>query len=207
MKKLVLVLALFVFCLFELPLHAQQFDAAFGLGTISSSAPTTSNGLLYPSEKGGLYPSISADFLVSHRVGVEGEFAWRASQGLYGGLEPYRPIFWAINAIWVPKLTKNVTAELLGGIGGEDLRFYGNLNYNPLSGYTNYTSSNHFMADVGGGIRAYFWHNAFIRPEARLYLIHNNVEFSSGYVARYGASIGYSFGGRLSRQDNVESAG
>ena len=196
LKKLALVLALFVFCLFELPLHAQQFDAAFGLGTISSGAPTTSNGLLYPSEKGGLYPSISADFLVTHRAGIEGEFAWRASQGLYGGLEPYRPIFWAINAIWAPRLAKGITAELLGGIGGEDLRFYGTLNYNPLSGYTNYTSSNHLMGDVGGGIRAYFWHNAFIRPEARLYLIHNNVEFSSGYVARYGASIGYSFGGR-----------
>src|ERR1700733_12487945 len=114
LKKLTLILAVFAFCLFELPLHAQQFDAAFGLGTISSGAPTTSNGLLYPSEKGGLYPSISADFLVTHRAGIEGEFAWRGSQGLYGGLEPYRPIFWAINAIWVPKLTKGVTAELLG---------------------------------------------------------------------------------------------
>ncbi|HSY63749.1 MAG TPA: hypothetical protein VK829_04075 [Terriglobales bacterium] len=196
MKKLTLILALFVFCLLERPLHAQQFDAAFGFGTLSSGAPTTSGGLLFPSLRGGLYPSISADFLVSHRVGLEGEFAWRASQGLYGGAEPYRPIFYAINAIWAPKLTKGVTAELLGGIGGEDLRFYGTLNYNPLSGYTNYTSSNHFMADVGGGIRAYFWHNAFIRPEARLYLVHNNVEFSSGYVARYGVSIGYSFGGR-----------
>src|SRR3984957_4290402 len=127
LKKLALVIALFVFCLFELPLHAQQFDAAFGLGTISSGAPTTSNGLLFPSEKGGLYPSISADFLVTHRAGIEGEFAWRASQGLYGGLEPYRPIFWAINAIWAPRLAKGITAELLGGIGGEDLRFYGTL--------------------------------------------------------------------------------
>ena len=196
LKKLTLILAFFVFCFLVRPLHAQQFDAAFGLGTISSGAPTTANGLLYPSERGGLYPSISADFLVTHRAGIEGEFAWRGSQGLYGGLEPYRPIFWAINGIWAPRLAKGLTAELLAGIGGEDLRFYGTVNYNPLSGYTNYTSSNHFMGDVGGGIRAYFWHNAFIRPEVRLYLIHNNVEFSSGYVARYGASIGYSFGGR-----------
>jgi len=196
LKKLTLFAVFFVFCFLETSAHAQQFDAAFGLGTVSSSAPTTSQGLLYPSLRGGLYPSISADFLVTRRLGIEGEFAWRGSQAEYGGVEPYRPIFYAINAIWAPKLAKNVTAELLGGIGGEDLRFYGALNYNPLAGYTNYTSSNHFMADVGGGIRAYVWHNAFVRPEVRLYLIHNNVEFSSGYVARYGASIGYSFGGR-----------
>jgi hypothetical protein len=196
LKKLALIAALFVFCLFESTAYGQQFDAAFGFGTTSSGSPTTSNGLFFPSDRGGLYPSISADFLLTRRLGIEGEFAWRASQAEYGGAQPYRPIFYAINAIWAPKLTKNITAELLGGIGGEDLRFYGNLNYNPLAGYTNYTSSNHFMGDVGGGIRAYFWHNAFIRPEARLYLIHNNVEFSSGYVERYGVSIGYSFGGR-----------
>jgi len=196
LKKLSLFAVLFVFCLLETSAYSQQFDAAFGLGTISSGAPTTSQGLLYPSLRGGLYPSISADFLLTRRLGIEGEFAWRGGQAEYGGAEPYRPIFYAINAIWAPKLAKNITAELLGGIGGEDLRFYGNINYNPLAGYTNYTSSNHFMADVGGGIRAYVWHNAFVRPEARLYLIHNNVEFSSGYVARYGVSLGYSFGGR-----------
>jgi hypothetical protein len=49
---------------------------------------------------------------------------------------------------------------------------------------------------VGGGIRVYVWHNAFVRPEVRLYLIRNNVEFSSDYATRYGVSIGYSFGGR-----------
>ena len=196
LKKLTLIAVLFVFCLFEKTAHGQQFDAAFGLGTVTSGGPTTLNGLFFPSLRGGTYPSISADFLVMHRLGIEGEFAWRASQALYGGAEPYRPIFYSINAIWAPRLAKPITAELLAGIGGEDLRFYGGINYNPLAGYTNYTSSNHFMGDFGGGIRAYFWRNAFIRPEARVYLIHNNVEFSSGYATRYGVSLGYSFGGR-----------
>ncbi len=49
------------------------------------------------------------------------------------------------------------------------------------------------MGDFGGGIRFYVWHSVFVRPEARLYLINNNVEFSSGYALRYGISIGYSF--------------
>jgi hypothetical protein len=196
LKKLTLIAPLFVFCLFERPAHGQQIDAAFGFGTLSSAGGKTSGGLLFPTAGGGGYPSFSADFLVIHRLGVEGEVYWRAKQNLYGGAEPYRPIFYAFNAIWVPKLTKSVTAEVLAGVGGEDLRFYSGLNYNVFAGYTNYTSSNHFMGDFGGGIRAYVWRNAFIRPEVRLYLIRNNVEFSSNYAARYSVSLGYSFGGR-----------
>jgi hypothetical protein len=197
LKKLTLIATLFVFCLFDRVAHAQQIDAAFGFGSLSSAAGKTSGGLFFPTAGGGGYPSFSADFLLRHRLGIEGELFWRASQNLYGGFQPYRPIFYSFNAIWAPKLAKPITAELLAGIGGEDLRFYtpvGNCNF--LTGCTNYVSSNHFMGDFGGGIRAYFWRNAFIRPEARLYLIHNNVEFSSGYATRYGVSLGYSFGGR-----------
>ncbi len=80
-------------------------------------------GVFYPSLTGGAYPSFRGDFLLLHRVGIEGDIAWRASQGLYGGFQPYRPIFYSFNAIWAPKLAKPITAELLAGIGGENLRF------------------------------------------------------------------------------------
>jgi hypothetical protein len=174
----------------------QGFDVAFGVGSVQSGNATTSNGLTYPSERGGLYPGFTADLLIHHRFGVEGDLFWKASQGLYGGFYPFRPIFWSFNGIWAPKITKNFTGEVLAGIGGEDVRFYGTESFSPFAGYTNYTSSNHFMGDVGAGLRAYFWHDAFIRPEVRLYLINNNVEFSSDRVLRYGVSLGYSFGGR-----------
>jgi len=197
LKKLTLIAILFVFCLFETTAHGQQIDAAFGFSSLSSAAGKTSGGFLYPTMGGGAYPSFSADFLLKHRLGIEGEMSWRASQNLYGGYQPYRPIFYAFNAIWAPKLAKSITAELMAGIGGENLRFYtGTLSCSYVTGCTNYVSSNHFMGDFGGGIRAYFWRNAFIRPEVRLYLINNNVEFSSSYAARYGVSLGYSFGGR-----------
>ena len=182
-----------MFCLTGASAFA-QLDVGFGVSGVSSAAPTTSNGFFFPSDRGGLYPGFSADFMVHHRLGIEGDLFWRASQNLYGGYEPYRPIFYSFNAIWAPQLTKNLTAEVLAGIGGEDLRFYGIQNYNPLSGFTNYTSSNHFLGDIGGGIRAYIWHSAFLRPEVRLYLINNNAEFSSGRVLRYGVTLGYSFG-------------
>ncbi len=196
MKKLTVVVLAFASCLLASSAYAQQFDAAFGVSTISSSSGTITNGLFFPSDRGGAYPGFSADLLLRHRLGFEGDLSWRASQNLYGGSQPYRPVFYSFNAIWAPKLGKNFTAELLAGVGGEDLRFYGYTNCNNFFGCTTYSSSNHFMGDFGGGIRAYIWHNVFIRPEVRLYLINNNVEFSSNTVVRYGGSLGYSFGGR-----------
>jgi len=194
LKKITLLAISIVFCLIGASAFGQQLDVGFGVSGLSSGSPTTSNGLFFPSDRGGLYPGFSADFMVHHRLGIEGELSWRASQNLYGGYQPYRPVFYAFNAIWAPQLTKSITAEVLGGIGGEDIRFYGYENCTAFGGCTTYTSSTHFMGDFGGGIRAYIWHSAFLRPEVRLYLINNNVEFSSSRVVRYGVTLGYSFG-------------
>jgi hypothetical protein len=197
LKKLTLLAILLAFCSLEKTAHAQQIDAAFGFGTLTSSGTKTTNGITYPSLGGGGYPTFGADVLLLHHVGVEGDIYWRASQNLYGGYQPYRPIFYSFNAIWAPKISKEVSGEVLAGIGGENLRFYTpytNCSY--VSGCTNYLSSNHFLGDFGGGVRAYVWRSAFVRPEVRLYLINNNVEFSSGHALRYSISLGYSFGGR-----------
>ena len=51
------------------------------------------------------------------------------------------------------------------------------------------------MGVFGGGLKIYPKGNIFIRPEVRLYLVNNNVEFSSNRVVRSGISIGYTFGG------------
>jgi hypothetical protein len=199
MKNFRVMAALFVLFTLSAAITAaaQQVDVAFGVGTLSAPGVSTRNGLLFPSETGGTYISFSGDVLIHKRFGVGAEVAWRASQNSYAQLAPYRPIFYDFNGIWAPQLTKRLTAELEAGIGGEDIRFYTGYGAGgcDIYGYcNNYVSSNHFMGDFGGGIRAYVWHNLFIRPEARLYLIHNNAEFSSGHAVRYGASIGYSFG-------------
>jgi len=34
----------------------------------------------------------------------------------------------------------------------------------------------------------------FVRPEVHFYMVHNNAEYTSPYIVRYGASIGYTFG-------------
>jgi hypothetical protein len=98
--------------------------------------------------------------------------------------------------MYARRFSKHFGAEALAGIGGESIRFYsGNYTCDFYGNCSNYVSSNHFMGDFGGGVRFYPYGNFFVRPEVRLYLINNNVEFSSSHPVRYGVSIGYAFGG------------
>lgn len=170
--------------------HAQKLDVAFGVSTVTAPGPS-SNG--NPSLTGGTYPGISGDVIFFHNVGIGGEIYWKATQGKYAGdpTLPFRPIYFDFNAVYAPKLARHTYLELVGGIGAIDTRIYcqgcGN-GYN-----TNYSSDKHFMGDFGAGIKFYPKGNFFIRPEAKLYLINNNLNFSSARVSRFGLSIGYTF--------------
>jgi hypothetical protein len=189
-------------CLVAVPAAAQyssqqQFDVGFGVGTlIAPSSSSASGNHSYQTMGGGAYLNFSGDYLFWHHLGVQGEVAWRASENLYGGYQPFRPILYDFNAIYAPPLGKHAQLELLGGMGGLSTRFY---TQNYTCDYftyqcTNYVSSNHFMGDVGAGISLYLTHALFVRPEVREYFIHNNVEFSSGRATRAGVTLGYSFG-------------
>ncbi len=182
---------------------AQQGDAMLGFGTITSPS---SNGCGYFGgsgnyvcpEKGGLYVNIGGDVIFHRRYGAAFDIDWRGGQGNYENTgQPYRPILFDFNGVYQPRISKRVGADLMGGIGWQSTRFY-NFNYSTscIYFYACYTSSNHFLIDAGAGVRYYFWHNAFIRPEVRYYYIMNNTtDFSSNNVIRLGASIGYTIGG------------
>jgi hypothetical protein len=182
---------IFLTCLAQ----AQQGDAMFGGGTLVSSGSCDASTGLCP-EKGGFYANLGADVIFHKRLGFGFDADWRGGQGQYGGQggQPYRPILFDFNGVWQPRISKKVGADLMGGIGWQTTRFY--LPY-CTNGFTcnNYTSSNHFLVDIGGGIRYYVWGHVFLRPEARFYHILNNTDvFSSGNVVRVGASIGYTIG-------------
>jgi hypothetical protein len=186
---------------------AQSGDVAFGVGTLSAPSASSASGNYYPqSLNGGAFPVFSGDVIFfKHQFGVSGNVAWRASQGNYtvfqpfGGalqpiaLQPYRPIFYDFNGIWAPNRLKRAVPQLEAGIGAESLRFYQGFFSCGFTGCTNYTSSNHFLGHFGGGLKLYVKGGFFVRPEAHLYLVHNNVEVSSGRATRYGISIGYTF--------------
>ncbi len=116
-----------------------------------------------------------------------------SQSGCLAGFQPYRPILYDFNAVFAPKIGR-VQPEVQAGIGAESLRFYQQYFNCGFTGCTNYNTTSHFMGHIGGGLRLYVWHHVFVRPEAHVYLVHNNVEFSSGHLYRYGVSIGYALG-------------
>ena len=191
MRKLSLYVA--SFCLFFLlgsAAQAQQFDLGFGVYALTGP-PTNAQ---VPTIGGGAYPAFSMDFLFYHNLGVGFNAAFRASENLYQGFQPFRPFFYDVSAVYGPPLGKKAQAVLSAGIGAESVRFYTPfLNGNQFTGFTNFVSSNHFLGQFGGGIRYYVTPKIYISPEVHYYLIHNQVEFAGNHATRFGASIGYSF--------------
>ena len=191
MRKITLILL--VLSALTIAAQAQEISAAFGVsGVWAPSAANAGSGFSPQSIGTGTFPVVSASFVTNRRIGIEGEVSWRATQNLYQGFQNFRPNFYDFNAIYAPKLGDRATLELLGGLGGESVRFYGVTNCG-FAGCTNFVSENHLMGDVGAGLRLYVTKNLFIRPEARFYFVHNNVDFSGARAIRGGVSVGFTF--------------
>lgn len=191
LKKLSLYVA--SFCLFFLlgsVAQAQQFDLSFGVSGLT--APPSN--VITPTVGGGAYPSIGMDFLFYKNFGVGFNAAFRASQNLYQGFQPFRPFFYDVDAVYGPQLGKRAQAVLSAGIGVESIRFYTPfLQGNQFTGFTDFVSSNHFLGQFGGELHFYATNKIFIGPMAHVYLVRNNVEFSGARASRFGICIGYSF--------------
>lgn len=184
------------FLLLGFSAYAQQFDMSFGASGLAAPSSSSATGNHAPQTiGGGTYLGFNGDFLFFHNFGFNGEVNWRASQNLYGGFQPFRPIFYDFNGIWVPRVSERVQPEFKAGIGAESVRFYQPFFVcNSFFGQcTNFTTTSHFMGDFGAAVRFYVLQHVFLRPEAQIYLINNNVEFSSGHATRFGISIGYTF--------------
>lgn len=201
--------ALFVFaCLILLPITlatAQQADIMVSGATLMS--PTRNSDAVnfhQPTEKGGTYVGVGVNYVrFKHHLGLNAETSWRYHQTHYPyNGESYHPIFTDVNVLFQPRVTKRVSLDLFAGIGVASTRF--NVPAGASCGISTggcviYTNSNHFMEDIGGGVRYYVWHrvpNVFVRPEIHYYHIQNNVEFNSANVFRVGASVGYTFGSK-----------
>jgi len=217
LRKLAFFAAVFATLAFASLASAQQGDVYIGGGTLLSSSASSSSlvtgtncgvnssgGFLCP-EKGGTYLNVGADVIFHKRMGVAFDVNWKAGQGSIGGPggQPYRPILWDFNGVYQPRLSKKVGVDLVGGIGWQNTRFYAyQANTSCLYFGACYTSSNHFLIDLGAGVRYYFYGHAFVRPEVRYFYILNNTDtsgstgfgFTSNNVIRVGASIGYTIG-------------
>lgn len=170
--------------------QAQQFDLSFGVSGLVAPKSTPTLQTI----GGGAYPTFGLDFLFYHNLGVGFNAAFRASQNLYQGFQPFRPFFYDVDLVYGPPLGKHAQLELSAGIGAESVRFYTPfLTCGTFTGCTDFVSSNHFLGQFGGAVRLYVTNRVFIRPEAHLYVVHNNFEFSGSHATRFGLSLGYSF--------------
>jgi hypothetical protein len=188
-KLLFLVVTLALIFLLGSPAHAQQFDLYAGISTVTGPESTPNLQTI----SGGAYPTFGMDFIFYHNLGIGFNAAFRASENLYQGQLPFRPFFYDVDAVYAPPLGKRAQLVLSAGIGAESVRFYTPSFQCSFTGCTNFVSSNHFLGQFGAAIRLYVTPKIFIQPEAHLYEVHNNVEFSGSRATRFGMSIGYSF--------------
>lgn len=174
----------------------QQVDILVGGATLKSFALINDSANFHPpAEQNGTYLSIGGDFVGfrKRRLGLSFETSWRYHPGSYYGYETYRPILTDANVFFQPRLNKKLGLDFMAGIGVASNRFniLGSCN---IPGCVNYNSSNHFMQDLGVGLRYRIWHrlpHIFVRPEAHYYYIENNREFNANSVVRVGVSFGY----------------
>ena len=191
MKKLsFLVMTFALIFLLGSPAQAQQFDLSAGVSGLNR--PIQHCYICRPSAAAHI--RLLAWIFFSTTIWESALTRLSApSENLYQGQLPFRPFFYDVDAVYAPPLGKRAQLELSAGIGAESVRFYTPTFQCSFTGCTNFVSSNHFLGQFGAGIRLYVTPRIFIRPEAHLYLVHNNVEFSGSHATRFGVSIGYSF--------------
>lgn len=176
---------------------AQGVDFAVGGSTIWSSQNTTAAvGFIPPAEKGGMYPSVTLEFLSERHRGFNAELAFRDKKAIYNNFQPYRPFLYDVNAVYAPRLGEKMNGDFMAGVGGQTVLFYNEFAPCPINGCRINLNSTHFLVHAGAGVKYYFWRNFFARPEAHWYYVVNNTQFHSNNVFRVGVSIGHTFGSR-----------
>jgi len=161
---------------------AQSLDLALGAGSAAGGH------VQY-----GFWPSASATVMVSKHVGLNADFAARATNYSSFGLGQYRPSTMDFNLVmranpmrWTPEVQIGYAAVRTSSGIGCDVFFPGVPCYGD-------PSQRQSALHLGGGIKSYFAPRWFVRFEAHWFArpAINGFSFST---FRFGASIGYTFG-------------
>jgi hypothetical protein len=124
-----------------------------------------------------------------------------ASSGQFGEKLQTRVTFYDFNGIFQPITAKRAALQLVGGIGGANIKFYDNVSSSSsILGNSNtsqfFASSNHFQLHAGLGVQLYATEHVFIRPQFDLHYVHNFTQFNRNSVPAFTIWLGYSFGDR-----------
>jgi hypothetical protein len=110
-----------------------------------------------------------------------------------------RAMFYDFDVVAQPIKTSRASLELLGGIGGANLRFYASgSTTDAIIGTQNfsqfYGSANHFQEHAGIGVNIFVKNNIFIRPQFDLHYVNNLSQFGSNVVTEESVWVGYRWG-------------
>ncbi len=154
---------------------------------------------------GGVFGVIGADFMITPRLGFNGEYSFRFAQANYlpnAGLKA-RPGFYDFNAVYEPITGEGrIVPVVEGGIGGSRLSLYFNQSA-CVTGACSSSSqvvatSNHFQVHAAVGVKIYVRSDIFIKPQVDLHWANNmDQQYSSNFVPQYTIAIGYTFGRRF----------
>jgi hypothetical protein len=161
---------------------------------------------------GSVFLGFGANLMLWKKFGVGGEAVLQPGRQDYvtfsqGGAGQFsdvlqsRATFYDFNGIFEPVSTKKVSVQLIGGIGGANVKFYEHVTgSSSILGNTNVTqfagSSNHFQLHAGLGIQAYVTEHVFIRPQFDLHYVHNFTQYGENAVPGVMIWIGYTLGDR-----------
>jgi outer membrane protein with beta-barrel domain len=112
-----------------------------------------------------------------------------------------RMTLYDFDAIYQPVKEKKVALQLLGGIGGANLKFYeAESSTDALAGSSNisqyFESANHFQVHGGVGVQFYLTDHFYLRPQFDVNYVNNLTQFGSKMVTQEMVWVGYSFGGQ-----------
>jgi hypothetical protein len=103
------------------------------------------------------------------------------------------------NGIYQPVRTKKVAFQVIGGVGGANLRFYEagqtGSNIGPSNFSQFFGSNNHFQVHGGVAVQFYVTDHVFIRPQFDIHYVPNlTQQFGSNLVTAETVWVGYTFG-------------
>ena len=173
--------------------RAQSVDVFFGLNSLAASQPPGKLQL----GQGGLAWSVGETWFPVRHWGIGGEVFWQSGQPTLLG-QPMRPLYWDGYVDWMVKEWKGAhptQLELMAGLGAQNLSLISSHQLcGTPGGCATVTGSNRLALHFGAAYKLYFTRarSWFLRPEADLYYVHNNYEFGTDFIWRYGISLGWS---------------
>jgi hypothetical protein len=223
-RTLPLFALLLLFCL--APARAQSaFDVAVGFGsqfnsslgqidinTLGPCTSTSSGTCSKTPDLSGFFMGINGNLMLWKHFGLGAGATFQPAKkdyiifqqggaGQFGDILQERTTFYDFNAIFEPISTTAASVQLIGGIGGANVKFYEKVSSNSsVLGNSQYTqffgSSNHFALHGAVAVPFYVRGNIFIKPQLDIRYITNFDQFKRNMVPGFMVWVGYSFGDR-----------